>query len=158
VDIERIDRQQRLPPGEAIEVDISNDEAGGAAIGVPEDPLEVAPDRYRRPSKAVERRARHLPGVKSEVEIVRLGYSLKQRRHHVYDSRRRLNALQLGHCCRRSVIALLARSLALWASFLAPLKYRARIYIVTRNGARGKASAEKKQFLMELYVYILQIV
>lgn len=44
MNIERINGQRRLPLGEPIEIHVSNDVARRAAVGILEDPLQVALD------------------------------------------------------------------------------------------------------------------
>lgn len=76
VDIEGIDGQQWLRLSEAVEVDVGNDEARGAAICVLEDPLEVAVDCNGGCGEAVEKR-QPLGRLEPPAQIVGFGHSLE---------------------------------------------------------------------------------
>lgn len=56
MNIEGIDGEGGLPLSETIEIDVSDNEARRAAIGVLEDSLEVAMNRDRRSGQAMEHR------------------------------------------------------------------------------------------------------
>jgi len=77
MNIERIDGQRGLPLRESVEINVGNDEARRATIGVLEDPFEVALDGDGGLCHALEKRGQE-------------GYDLG---HH-------LRALKLSHCCR----------------------------------------------------------
>lgn len=98
MDIERIDGQQGLPLRESVEINIGNDEARRATIGVLEDPLKVALDGDGGPGEAVE--DGDLLCTKSARDVVGLCHALEERGQEGYDLRHHLRALELSHCCR----------------------------------------------------------
>ena len=58
VDVEGVDGQRGLSAGEAVEVSVGHNEARRAAVGVLEDPPQVAVDGDRRPRQPLECRRR----------------------------------------------------------------------------------------------------
>lgn len=76
MDIEGIDGQQWLRLSEAVEVDVGNDEARGAAICVLEDPLEVAVDCNGGCGEAVENR-QPLGRLEPPAQVVGFGNSFE---------------------------------------------------------------------------------
>ena len=75
MNVEGVDRKRRLSLSETVEINVSHDEARRTAIGVFENPIEVALDRNGRPAQPVEhgntlRLSRDSPG-----QIVGLGNS-----------------------------------------------------------------------------------
>lgn len=71
MDIQRIDRQSGLALGEPIEVNVSDNEARWAAIGVLQNPVKIVVDGDVGAGEAVE--DRDFLGVQQAVEIVGLG-------------------------------------------------------------------------------------
>lgn len=82
MNIKGVDRQQWLPLSKAIKINISNNEARVATIGILEDPFKVGMKRDRWASQAMERRVllRFDGRVIVHEIVVRLGHSLKHRR------------------------------------------------------------------------------
>lgn len=98
VDVKGVDGQGGLAVGEAVEVNVGDDEAGGAAIGVLEDPLEVALDGDAGAGEAVE--DGDLLRLKLGGEIVGVGDSLEERREVRYEFGHytTLQGLHFRHC------------------------------------------------------------
>lgn len=96
MDIERIDWQQRLPLCESVEINIGDDEARGATIGVLEDPLKIALDGDGGRGEAME--DRDLLRLEPAPNVVGLCYALEERGKGAYDLGHHLGALKLSHC------------------------------------------------------------
>lgn len=77
MNIERIDGQQGLALRESVEINVGNDEARGATIGVLEDPLKVALDGDGGPGEAVE--GGDLLLLKLARDVVGLCHALEER-------------------------------------------------------------------------------
>jgi hypothetical protein len=98
MNIERIDGQRGLPLRESVEINVGNDEARRATIGVLEDPFEVALDGDGGPGEAVE--DGDLLRLELACEVVGLCHALEKRGQEGYDLGHHLRALKLSHCCR----------------------------------------------------------
>lgn len=76
--IERIDGQRGLFLRKTIEINVGNNEARGATIGVLKDPLKIALKGNGGASEAVENR--DLLGLKTTAIIISISNMLKKRR------------------------------------------------------------------------------
>lgn len=107
VDVEGVERERRLPLREPLEVDVGDHEAGGAAVGVLEDPLQVAPDRDGGPRQAVEDRDPLGLLVDLAVQVVGLRRLLQQRGEEGDEPGHRVRALEIRHREQFVVVLLL---------------------------------------------------
>lgn len=113
MNIERIDGQSLLSLGEPVQVDIGDHKARGAAIGVLENPLQVAVDWDCGLCEAVE--DRELLRLEPPVQVVGLGYPVQHVGKECYHSRHRFWALELWHCCNGKFVETLGwGSLCCW--------------------------------------------
>jgi len=78
MNVVRIDGQQWLPLRKPIEINIGHNEARRTAIGILENPLQIALNWDCRRSEAME--DRHFLVPWSTVEVVRFRYALEERR------------------------------------------------------------------------------
>lgn len=97
MDGEGVDGQRGLLLREPLEVDVGDHEARRAAVGVLEDPVEVAPDRDRRPRQAVEDRDPLRLLDLEAAHVVGLRHLLEKRGEEGDEPGHRVRALEIRH-------------------------------------------------------------